>query len=413
MLTDVAIKTLKPGPKPIKRADGGGLFILVTPDGRKGWRLAYRLDGKQKLLSGGPYPKVGLRAARLWRDKVRAQLTLGIDPSAARREAAEQREAAAKIPSSNRFKEVAAEWLATRELSWSPRYTYLVKGRLEADVYPVIGDMDVADITPRQMLDAIRQIEARGSIEMARRVKNHCSEIFRFAIPDGRCQTDPCRDLSAAMARPRPVRHRAKVAAKDLPTFFAKLNADGGERMSILALRWTILTMVRTQETRFAEWSEFEGLDGPEPMWRLAPERMKMRSEHLVPLPRQALELLDEIADANVFRKAGNERLGRYLFPVAYAKAKIMSQNRMLDIMYRMGFRGKATVHGFRGLASTVLNESGLFEGDWIEHQLAHQPRGVRAAYNSARYLVHRRTMMQWWADYLDEAERKGLADSS
>lgn len=409
MLTDVAIKTLKAGSKPIKRADGGGLFILVTPDGRKGWRLAYRLDGKQKLLSGGPYPKISLRAARSWRDKVRAQLTLGIDPSAARREAAEQRAAAEKIPPSSRFREVAAEWLLTRELSWSPRYAYLVKGRLEADVYPVIGDLDVADITPRQMLDAIRQIEARGSIEMARRVKNHCSEIFRFAIPDGRCQTDPCRDLAAAMARPRQVKHRAKVAAKDLPAFFAKLNVDGGERMSVLALRWTILTMVRTQETRFAEWSEFEGLDGPEPMWRLAPERMKMRSEHLVPLPRQAVELLEEIADANVFRKAGNERLGRYLFPVAYAKGKTISQNRLLDIMYRMGLRGKATVHGFRGLASTVLNESGLFEGDWIEHQLAHQPRGVRAAYNSARYLVHRRKMMQWWADYLDDAERKGL----
>jgi integrase len=243
---------------------------------------------------------------------------------------------------------------------------------------------------------------------MAHRVKNHCSELFRFAIPDGRCQSDPCRDVAAAMARTRPVKHRAKVAAKDLPAFYAKLNADPGERLSHLALRWTILTMVRTQETRFAEWSELEGLDGSEPMWRLAPERMKMRSEHLVPLPKQALKLLEEIADANVFRKAGNQKLGRYLFPVAFSKSLTISENRMLDIMYRIGLRGKATVHGFRGLASTVLNESGLFEGDWIEHQLAHQPRGVRAAYNSARYLAHRRAMMQWWADYLDEAERKG-----
>jgi integrase len=407
MLTDAAIRTLKPAAKPLKRSDGGGLFILVTPDGRKGWRLAYRLDGKQKLLSGGNYPKVGLRAARLWRDQVRAQLTLGIDPSAARRQAKEEQAAKEAAPTS-RFREVAGEWLATRELSWAPRYAALVKGRLEADIYPVIGDMDVAEITPRQILDAIRRIEGRGSIEMAHRVKNHCSEIFRFAIPDGRCQSDPCRDVAAAMARARSVKHHAKVAAKDLPAFYAKLNADSGERLSHLALRWTILTMVRTQETRFAEWSEFEGLDGPEPMWRLAPERMKMRSEHLVPLPKQALKLLEEIADTNVFRKAGNQKLGRYLFPVAYSKSLVISENRMLDIMYRIGLRGKATVHGFRGLASTVLNESGLFEGDWIEHQLAHQPRGVRAAYNSARYLVHRRSMMQWWANYLDEAERKG-----
>ena len=185
---------------------------------------------------------------------------------------------------------------------------------------------------------------------------------------------------------------------------------DEGEAMSHLALRWTILTMVRTQETRFAEWSEFEGLESNQPIWRIPPEWMKMRSEHIVPLPRQAVALLREIAAINVFHTAGNERLGRFLFPVATSKTGTISEYRMLDIMYRMGLRGKATVHRFRGLASTVLNESGEFAPDWIEMQHAHVARGVRAAYNSARYLNQRREMMQWWADYLDEAEREGLA---
>lgn len=407
MLTNVALKALKPAAKPYKKSDGGGLFILVQPNGGKVWRFAYRYGGKQKLLSGGPYPATTILAARAWRDMMKHQLALGLDPSQERRKAKAQTSTSlAEVV--NTFEHVAREWLETRMLAWSPRYAALVVGRLEADIFPVIGYLDIDTITPRQMLEAIRKIQARGAIEMAHRVKNHCSEIFRYAIPDGRCESDPCRDLTPALTKARPVKHHPKVAAKDLPTFFAKLNADRAERMSHLALRWTILTMVRTQETRFAEWEEFEDLDGPNPMWRIPAERMKMRSEHLVPLPRQALDLLAEIEDINVYRKAGNAKLGRYLFPVAYTKSKVISENRMLDIMYRLGLRGKATVHGFRGLASTVLNESGLFEPDWIEIQLAHQPRGIRASYNAARYLAHRRPMMQWWANYLDEAERKG-----
>lgn len=340
---------------------------------------------------------------------MKRQLALGLDPSEERRQERASAEAQQGGRVRNLFEHVAREWLELRLLSWTPRYAALVEGRLEADIFPVIGPLDIARITPRQILEAIRKIEARGAIEMARRVENHCSEIFRYAIPDGRCETDPCRDLNPAMSKPRPVAHRAKVQARDLPGFFAKLNADKGERLSHLALRWTMLTMVRTQETRFAEWSEFEGLDGPEPIWRLSPERMKMRAEHFVLLSRQVLDVLDELRQLNVWHGSGPIRLGRFLFPVAHSKTLTISENRMLDIMYRIGLRGKATVHGFRGLASTVLNESGLFEPDWIEHQLAHQPQGVRAAYNAARYLVHRRPMMQWWGDLLDAAETKGM----
>lgn len=402
MLTNVALKALKPEAKPYKKSDGGGLFILVEMNGSKLWRFAYRYDGKQKLLSGGRYPATSLAAARAWRDMMKHQLALGLDPSE------ERAKEAAKPEAGTTFEEIAREWLRTRQLAWVPKYARQITSRLEGDVFPVVGDHDIREITPRQMLDIFRSIQARGSIEMAHRIKNYCSEVFRFAIPDGRCDTDPCRDLSPAMMKKGRVQHRSKVAAKDLPAFYVKLNADTGERLSHLALRWTMMTMVRTQETRFAEFEEFEGMDGDDPLWRLSAERMKMRSEHLVPLPRQAVDLYHEIRDLNMYRKAGDMRLGRYLFPVPISKSLVISENRMLDIMYRMGLRGKATVHGFRSLASTVLNETGMFEPDWIEMQLAHQPQGVRGVYNSARYLAHRRPMMQWWADYLENAEARG-----
>ncbi|HJS13352.1 tyrosine-type recombinase/integrase [Sphingopyxis sp.] len=409
MLTNIALKALKPEAKRYKKADGGGLFIFVEANGSKLWRFAYRHAGKAKLLSGGRYPQTTLADARAWRDKMKHQLALGLDPSKERQKEA----AAAVVAQGSTFEEVAREWLEARMLSWVPKYGSRIVSRLENDVFPVIGEKDIATITPRDMLDIFRSIQARGSFETAHRIKNYCSEVFRYAIPDGRCESDPCRDLSPAMAKKKPVRHHSKVAAKDLPDFFVKFNADTGERLSHLALRWTIMTMVRTQETRFAEFEEFEDMDGDSAMWRISPERMKMRSEHLVPLPRQAISLYHEIRELNVYRAAGNRRLGRYLFPVPISKSLVISENRMLDIMYRMGLRGKATVHGFRSLASTVLNESGLFEPDWIEMQLAHQPQGVRAAYNSARYLAHRRPMMQWWADYLDEAEARGMSDRS
>lgn len=264
MLTNIAIKALKPASKPYKKSDGGGLFILVQPNGGKTWRFAYRFDGKQKLLSGGPFPKTTLLDARSWRDMMKHQLALGMDPSQERKNA-KARAADGPVESNNTFEHVAREWLETRTLAWTPRYAALVSGRLEADIFPVIGKMDISTITPRLMLEAVRKIEARGAIEMAHRVKNHCSEIFRYAIPEGRCESDPCRDLTPAMTKARPVKHRPKVAAKDLPAFFMKLNADGAERMSHLALRWTILTMVRTQETRFAEWDEFETSTVPSP----------------------------------------------------------------------------------------------------------------------------------------------------
>lgn len=405
MLSDAQIRSLKAGPKPTKHSDSGGLFILVNPDGKKHWRLTYRFAGKQKLLSGGPYPIVKLADARKWRDEAKGHLLEGRDPSTIRK--AEKKALAAK--GQDAFEIVANEWLHTRSRVWSERYARITRTRLEQDIFPGLGSVPIAEIDPVMLLTELRKIEQRGSVEMAHRIRNHIGEVFRYGIATQRCRSDPSRDIAPAMMRPAPVKHRAKVDARELPQFFAKLAQDEGTAMSHLALRWTMLTMVRTQETRFATWSEIEGLDGGQPLWRITPDRMKMRSEHLVPLSRQAVALLKEIETANVFRTAGNARLGKFLFPVATSKSDVISENRMLDILYRMGLRGKATVHGFRGLASTVLNESGEFEPDWIEVQLAHVARGVRAAYNSARYLAHRRIMMQWWADYLERAEKAGM----
>jgi integrase len=308
MLSDASIRSLKAGPKPSKYADGGGLFILVNPDGKKHWRLTYRFAGKQKLLSGGPYPIVKLADARRWRDEAKGHLLEGRDPSTIRK--AEKKALAAQ--GQDAFEIVAREWLHTRSRVWSERYARITTTRLEQDIFPVLGTVPIADIDPVMLLTELRKIEQRGSVEMAHRVRNHVGEVFRYGIATQRCRSDPSRDIAPAMMRPAPVKHHAKVHARDLPEFFAKLTQDEGTRMSHLALRWTILTMVRTQETRFAAWSEFEGLDGNQPLWRITPERMKMRSEHIVPLSRQAVALLKEIEAVNVFRTAGNERLGKF-----------------------------------------------------------------------------------------------------
>ncbi len=400
MLTDIALRALKADAKPFKKADSGGLFVLVQPNGKKHWRFTYRFGGKQKLLSGGAYPFVSLAEARNWRDEAKRSLFAGQDPSEIRKAA--KRQAAAT--STNSFKSVANAWLESRKLVWSQRYARIVRTRLEEDIFPDLGHVNIGAIEPPALLATLRKIENRGSVEMAHRVRNHCGEVFRFGLAESKCTRDPSRDISAAMAQPAPVRHRAKVEAKDLSSFFTKMHADEGEQLTHLALRWTILTMVRTQETRFARWDEIEGRGTPEVMWRIPADRMKMRSEHLVPLPPQGADLLDAIEKANVFRGAGNSHLGQFLFPVAYSKSGVISENRMLDIMYRIGLRGKATVHGFRGLASTVLNETGLFEPDWIEAQLAHITTGVRGAYNSAIYLPHRRNMLAWWGKFLEDA---------
>jgi integrase len=408
MLSDAAIRALRPALKEFKKSDGGGLYILVTPTGSKLWRLAYRFGEKQRTLAGGSYPATGLSDARRWRDGAKTSLQKGLDPGEVQK--SDRRAARAAIR--NTFEAVARDWFANIRPQWSDRYALLVIGRFENDVFPQIGNKPITSIDGPTLRAMLKFIEDRGAIEFAHRIRAHCGSVFRFAIADGRATFDPSVAIAAAQPKPQPVVHRPRVKADAMPDFFTRFVQDQGHELTHLALRWTILTMVRTQETRFGIKDELQGVGGPTPQWRIPAKRMKMSSEHIVPLSRQAVALLPRIAELS-----GNSD---YLFPMPGTKKGVISENRMLDCMYRMGYRGKATVHGFRGLASTVLNEQTriddrgetvrMWESDWIERQLAHVERDeVRAAYNSAEWIGPRRRMLQWWADWLDEQEGAGL----
>ncbi|MFG1293746.1 tyrosine-type recombinase/integrase [Xanthobacter versatilis] len=388
-LTDTAVRNAKGKEKPYKLSDGGWLFLLVNPDGKRYWRASYRFAGKQKTLALGPYPAVSLADARKQRDTLKEHLAQGIDPSEAKK--ADKR--AAALNSSRTFEAIGREWFALKLPGWVPSYSDRLMSRLEADVFPALGSRPIADIEPPEVLEVIRKVETRGAIELAKREMQVIGKIFRFAIATGRTKRDPTQDLRGALKSPGRQKHHRALPREDLPDFLKALDAYDGEPMTKLALKLMVLTFVRTTELRAARWSEFEGLDSPEPLWRIPPERMKMRFEHLVPLSPQAVAVLQELRPL-----AGRSP---QLFP-SPGKEGFMSNNTMLFAMYRMGYHGRATVHGFRGVASTWLNEAG-YHPDWIERQLAHDERNeVRGAYNSAQYLVGRRQMMCDWADFLD-----------
>jgi len=394
-LTATAVRNAKPGAKPVKIFDGGGLFLLVNPNGSRWWRFKYRFESKEKLLSLGVYPDVSLADARAKRDDVRKQLGAGIDPGAARK----ARKANRLDRAANSFEVVAREWLAKFSTNWAPTYTVKVKARFEKDVFPWIGDRPVAEITSRELLEVLRRIEKRGALETAHRALTECGQVFRYAVATGRAKRDPTFDLRGALKAPPPVKHRASIAADGLPTFMTRLARYNGDERTRLGIDFILRTMVRTTEARFAKWPEFEDLEGRSPLWRIPPGRMKIQREHLVPLAPQVVGLLDQLRPLS----------GRSdLVFVAPTNAGVLSENTFLFALYNLGYHGKATVHGFRGTASTILNEN-EFEPDWIERQLAHVEKDkVRAAYNAAQWLKQRRQMLLWWSDYLDEAEAKG-----
>ena len=313
----------------------------------------------------------------------------GIDPSQVKRE----RRRAAKIASENTFETIAREWHENWKSGRTPYYAWQILRRLEADVFPEIGRRPIAELEPPELLDLLRKVEKRGVNETARRLKQLVGQIFRFAIVTGRAKRDPSADLKDALrATGEPQRHRA-MAIIELPKFLQELETYRGELQTKLALKLVTLTFLRTTELRAGKWAELENLDGASPQWRIPAERMKMRLEHLVPLSDQAVQVLRELR-----LLAGNSD---YIFPSA-GKGRCMSSNTMLYALYRMGYHGRATTHGFRSVASTILNESNLFNRDWIERQLAHVERNdVRRAYNTAEWMPDRRKMMQWWADYL------------
>jgi len=388
-LTDAKCRNAKGKINRHKLSDGGGLHLLVNADGAKYWRLAYRWHGKQRTLALGIYPAVGLMEARAARDDAKRSLAANIDTSMVKRE----RKRAAKIATGNTFEAVAREWHENWKAARTPYYAGQILRRLEADIFPAIGRRPVAELEPPELLDVLRKVEKRGVNETARRLKQLIGQIFRFAIVTGRAKRDPSADLKDALrATGEPQRHRA-MPLLELPTFLQKLETYSGEEQTKLALKLVTLTFLRTTELRAGKWNELENLDEKSAQWRVPAERMKMRFEHLVPLSRQAVAVLRELRALS-----GSSP---HIFP-SPGKEGYMSSNTMLYALYRMGYHGRATTHGFRGVASTVLNESNLFNRDWIERQLAHVERNeVRRAYNAAEWMPDRRRMMQWWADHI------------
>jgi integrase len=398
-LTEPQLRTAKPTDRPYKLFDTGGLYVLVTPSGGKLWRLRFRHLGKEKSLSFGSYPGVGLQSARKRRDAAREALEAGVDPAAEKR-AKKQAAAGSTVRT---FEVVAREWHSSRKHQWTEAYARQVLSRLEDDVFPALGSRPLAEIEPQDALAALKKVEARGVLETTRRLKQYCSAIFRFGIASGYCRHDPAAPLKGAFKPPPRPNHHKALARREVGDFLVRLSAYDGSAETRIAVNLAVLTVVRTKELLHAKWIEFEHLDAPQrALWRIPGERMKMHEPHLVPLSKQACTLLNELAKLT----------GRspHLLP-NQARGGVMSNNTMLYALYRMGFHGRTTTHGFRRLFSTEANEHG-FNEDWIERQLAHDERDrVRAAYNAAQYLPQRREMLQWWANELDAlhaAERAG-----
>ena len=390
-LTDIRIRNAKPTSKPYKIADTGGMYLLITSDGCRYWRLDYRFAGKRRTLALGVYPMTLLADARRDRDAARALLAKDIDPGMAKK----ARKRNAKLAAENTFEIIAREWLAKQKNEFVPAYSTRILARLKADVFPQVGSRPIADIDAPELLEMLRKVEGRGTLETARRLKQTCGAIFRYAIATGRAKYDPSADLRGALTSPGKPRGRKAMPLEEVPNFLSKIASYEGDPRTRLALRLMVLSFVRTAELRAACWSEFEDLDGNNPLWRIPADRMKKKIEHIVPLAPQAVAVLRKLRDL-----PGSDA-SPFLFP-SPAKKGIMSENTMLYALYRMGYHSRATVHGFRAMASTALNEMG-FRPDVIERQLAHQEQNaVRAAYNRAEFLGERRTMMKHWADYLD-----------
>ena len=394
-LTDTAAKNAKAQDKPVKLFDGGGLFLLVTPNGGKLWRLKYRFGGKEKLLSIGAYPIISLKEAREKREEAKKMLAAGVDPGHSKKAA----KAAGRLVESSVFEVVAREWHAKYSVSWSESNKAKVLARLENDVFPFIGNKPAGEVGAPELLEALRRIEKRGAVDTAHRALQDCSRVFRYAIATGRAERDTAADLRGALT---PVKGGNFASITEPQKVGRLLRAiDGYESNFIVgsALKLAPLVFVRPGELRQAEWAEFN-FGAAE--WRIPAAKMKARQLHIVPLSHQALAILRELQ-----RFTGQEN---YCFPAFRGKGRPISDVTLLAALRTLGYLpGQMTVHGFRSMASTLLNELG-YNRDWIERQLAHGERNsVRAAYNYAEYLPERRQMMQEWADFLDKLrEAKG-----
>ena len=399
-LTDIKIRSLKPQKTSFKVWDTGGLYLEVSPAGGKWWRWKYRFAGKEKRLSFGVYPDVSLKAAREKRDIARQQLGCGIDPSEARK--------AEKIAQAGAesFEAIAREWHAKFSPGWVASHSDRILRRLENDIFPWLGKRSISEIKAPDVLAVLRRIESRGALETAHRALQNCGQVFRYAVATGRAERDPTGDLSGALPSPKEKHHASLIEPKRIAELLRAIDAYQGYFVTKSALRLAPLVFVRPGELRRAQWPE---IDLEKAEWRIPGERMKMREQHIVPLARQAVEILVELAPlTNRVFSARRDR-PKYVFPSARTHERPMSENAILAALRRMGYtKDEMTGHGFRSMASTLLHEQG-WNHQAIERQLAHAERnGVSAAYNFAEHLQERRRMMQAWADYLDSLKVNG-----
>lgn len=394
-LTALSVKEAKPAEKPYKLSDGGGLFLLVNPNGKMYWRYKYRFAGKEKLLALGVYPAVSLKDARAKHRDAQELLSAAIDPSAQRKAIKLTKNQAAE----NSFKVVGLEWFAKQKPTWAENHWTKVERMMTRDLFPYLGSRPINEITPPELLAVLRKIESRGALESAKRTKQIAGQIFRYGVATGRCERDPSQDLAGALATPVKKHFASTTEPKAVGRLLNALDGYMGTAVVRAALRIAPLTFVRPGELRTAKWAE---MDLAKAEWRYWVTKTK--SEHIVPLSTQSVEILKELQPLT-----GNSE---YVFPSARTLSRPMSNNAVLSAMRRMGV-GKEEMcgHGFRAMARTILDEELHFRPDWIEHQLAHAVKDVHGrAYNRTAHLPERKKMMQAWADYLDNLKAQARA---
>lgn len=387
-LTNTAVLNAKPEAKPRKLADEKGLFLLVHSNGSKYWRLKYRFGGREKLLALGVYPEVSLADARQRRDDARKLLANGIDPG----EFKQQAKRAINEISANSFEAAAREWYAQNKAGWSESHGERIIRRLERDIFPWIGGKPIATLTAPDLLSAVRRIESRGAVETSHRALQNCGQILRYAVQNGRAERDFSADLKGALPQVRKTHLAAVTEPEKVAPMLRAFDSYSGSFVTKCALRLAPLVFVRPGELRHAEWADID-LEAGE--WRYMVT--KTQTPHLVPLARQAVEILKELHPLT--------GQGRYVFPSARTSERPMSDNAILAALRRMNIgKDEMTGHGFRAMARTILDEVLGVRPDFIEHQLAHSVKDPNGrAYNRTAHLAERRKMMQLWADYLDK----------
>ncbi|WP_410741148.1 tyrosine-type recombinase/integrase [Citrobacter freundii] len=392
-LTVRQIDTAKPKEKPYKLSDGGGLYLEVTTNGSRYWRLKYRYAGKEKRLAFGVYPEVSLAQAREKRDAAKKLLSAGSDPG----EVKKAEKIAQKLNYENTFEAIAREWHQLRADRWSLRYRDEIIDTFEKDIFPYIGKRPIAEIKPMELLETLRRMEKRGALEKMRKVRQRSGEVFRHAIVTGRAEYNPAPDLATALATPKKT-HFPFLTAEELPHFLRDLAGYTGSVITKTATQIIMLTGVRTQELRFARW---EDINFEKRLWEIPAEVMKMKRPHIVPMSNQVVSLFESLKPITG------------LYPLVFVgrndRTKLISKESVNQVIELLGYKGRLTGHGFRHTMSTILHEKG-FNSAWIETQLAHVDKNaIRGTYNHAQYLEGRREMMQKYADYVENLASQGV----